>query len=186
MDKFTFSCPECGKILEAQTQWVNMKTTCHYCTNEIIIPQQPPKAIPKAKAAVESNNNTEFEQYRPRESIPQPNQLKENFTENVNRLAITGFIIGLFNVFICNFIYPLVEIFFRFSFLEIRFLIKMIYLTIQAVFLMLACFGFAQSDKYVKGLKSLGICGIILNLLAIISSPIVSYGIARLYYHFFK
>lgn len=173
MDKFTFSCPECGKILEAEVQWMNLRTTCPYCSKEIVIPQQPPRAIPKTTPVIKSNNGAEFEQSRP-QSIPQPNQLKENFTENVNRLAIIGFIGGLFNVFIC-FIYPLVNILFRCSFLEIRLLITMIYLTMQAVFLMLACFGFAQSDKYVKGLKSLGIWGIILNLLAIISSPIVSY-----------
>lgn len=170
MDKFTFSCPECGKILEAEVQWMNLRTTCPYCSKEIVIPQQPPRAITKATPVIKSNNDAGYGQPRPQESIPQPNQLKENFTENVNRLAITGFIGGLFNVFICNFIYPLVI-----SFLEIRILITMIYLTMQAVFLMLACFGFAQSDKYVKGLKSLGIWGIILNLLAIISSPIVSY-----------
>ena len=110
-------------------------------------------------------------------------------TKNVNGLAIAGFIGGLLCAFVCNCADPLVQILFRRwvpSSPVVWILASTINLTIQPVFLMLACFGFAQSDKYVKGLKSLGICGIILNLLAIISSPIVSYGIARLYYHFFK
>ena len=38
MEKFTFECPECKTVLEAEKEWINTQTECPECGKGIIIP----------------------------------------------------------------------------------------------------------------------------------------------------
>ena len=38
MEKFTFECPECKTVLEAEKEWINVRTECPGCGKGIIIP----------------------------------------------------------------------------------------------------------------------------------------------------
>ena len=40
MASFKFSCPHCGKHVEAEEEWVGMEVECPHCQNTIHIPQK--------------------------------------------------------------------------------------------------------------------------------------------------